>query len=208
MSLATPEVGGPLSVERSVDPAVHRDSDPNADAEATVIAINDAQHRAAEQRVAAERLLEQARLVEQQIAEQARLANEDRARMNRLSADLELARANEHEAALLADKLAGEHAEVDARRAEVEAHLHELNRATREARAKVDAARKELTDWRGMRETIEVKLNAEHAALKPTFQAIEELRHLESKLALTSEAARRVAERRAADAARRSARMA
>jgi chromosome segregation ATPase len=185
-------------------------------------ALNDAQRRAAEQRLAAERLLEEARALEARLAEQiehARTANEH----------LEKARELERAAAEAAENTSAQYrqcvhdrtqaeAEANGAREELErttARSDEANRRLEAARAAEETARIEaasaiehLRERREAREQIEAEFRAAQDRGKvfngtvESLASIEELRAREAGSAFQNEAARRAAERRAADAAR------
>lgn len=189
-----------------VDPRTHGD-DPQA-AEAV---LTDALARAAEHRLAAEQLLEQMRMLEDRIGAevvQAQRAgsNAERERLTSMLAD---ARARE--------QAAREHSRRSMRALEerameatrVKETLQELRRIEAAARAVADEAAAELDQAHHDREQIENELNAlnetvpETPAGAPSLAVIDELRALEARIGLSPEAAKRVAERRLADAARR-----
>ena len=215
--------------------------------------LTDAQQRAAEQRMAAERLLHEALELERRLADeaaQARAANEQ-ALGQELAVALEEARAAERDAAEHAgictknfERIATQKAQAEAlqaddrnarrtaaddvaasearlaearRRLEVaESACSESDRRFNDAAAAEDAARTEATtasqvlaDHGAAREAMEQRLRGiqERAAAftgsVPSLATVEQLRTLETRGALPSDAATRIAERRAADAAKR-----
>jgi hypothetical protein len=169
-----------------------------------VVALSEAQKRAAGQRIAAERLLERARLLEERLsaeAEQARIASEY-AQFRQLNAAAASAEAAERDAA--------ERAEACAKA--LGRCTEDRERAERAERAALDEAAAAEGLLRERRATCE-RLQSEARAAKahvppvsgetPSLEAIDLLRELETETGFNNEAARRVAERRAADEARR-----
>jgi hypothetical protein len=181
------------------DPTMHV-----VDPAQAVVALSEAQKRAAEQRIAAERLLERARLLEERLsaeAQQARIASEH-AQLRQLSAEVAFAEAAERDAA--------ERAEVCAKA--LGQCTEQRERAERAERAALDeaaAAEGVLRERRATRERLESEARAAKAHIPPfggetpSLEAIDLLRELETETGFNNEAARRVAARRAADEARR-----
>lgn len=180
-------------------------------------ALTDAQRRAVEQRLAAERFLEQARAIEARLAaqmEQARAANEDLAVRRCASAfekagELERAAAEEAERCSAEANVAREALErANAACEETNRRLETARTADEAARSAAAAATERLRERRGAREQAEIELRAARERATgfdgsvPSLAAIEELRALEARSGFQTEAARRAAERRAADAAR------
>jgi hypothetical protein len=196
-----------------------------------LIALTDAQRRAAEQRLAAERFLDEARAIEARLAEQmeqARAASEH-AVAQRCASDLEKARELEHAAAEAVETCSAQYQQCvhDRTQAEAEANAarEALERATAgsseasrrletalaaEETLRIEAASAVecLRERRSAREQIETEFRAAQERAKafdgtvPSLAAIEELRAIEACSGFQNEAARRAAERRAADAAR------
>jgi colicin import membrane protein len=172
-----------------------------------VVALSEAQKRAFEQRIAAERLLERARLLEERLsaeAEQARVASEY-AQFRQLSAAAAAAEAAERDAAERAEACASALRELTAERERAE-------RAERAALEEATAAEGLLRERRAARERLQAEARAAQvqvpsfSAGTPSLEAIDMLRELEMETGFNSEAARRLAERRAADDARRTSR--
>jgi chromosome segregation ATPase len=215
--------------------------------------LTEAQQRAAEQRMAAEKLLQEALELERRLADeaaQARAANEQ-ALGQELAVAVEEARNAERDAAEHAgictknfERIATQKAQAEALQADdrtarrtaaddvaaTEARLAEARRrlevadaacsesdrrfndmsaAEESARAEAATASQLLADRRAAREALEQQLNGiqERAAAfpgsVPSLARVEQLRALETRGALSNDAAARVAERRAADAAKR-----
>src|ERR1700730_1774623 len=163
-------------------------------------ALNEAQKRAAEQRIAAEQLLERARLLEKRLsdeAEQARIASEH-AHLVQLRAAVTAAEAAERDATERVKACASALRERANERERAE-------QAERAARDDVAAADEMLRERRVAREEVEEEARAAQALAKPfdgdtpSLEAIDLLRELEAQMQFTSDAARRIAERRAAD---------
>ena len=146
--------------------------------------LDAAQQRAAEQRLAAEKLLEEARKLEERLAAERALAANVAALEAARAREAEAARELESGTALLAD----------------------LQRAEQAARAETRRLSDVLAERRADRERAQAALQDVPAALPATrstgMKLIEELSLLESRIELSSEAAKRVAERRRADASR------
>ncbi len=175
-----------------------------ADPAQAVAALSEAQKRAVEQRIAAERLLERARLLEERLsaeAEQARIASEY-AQFQRLRAAVTDAEAEERDAAQRADACASALRERSQERQRAE-------HAERAAHDEADAADQMLRERRAAREKLQAESCAAQANVTPfngeppSLEAIDLLRELEAQTQFAGEAARRIAERRAADEARR-----
>jgi chromosome segregation ATPase len=223
-------------------------------------ALTEAQRRFAEQRIAAVKLAEEARLLEERLAveaEKARVAAEkarraaDRAQVIRLTPAVEHARRIETEAADQLESLTAKHERRAAERAEAEAHKRSCYEAEHSAAAELakaeallaearerlqyaktaltDAVERETTavnaevssrsaaldaeellhDRRVARESLENELDAIEQRIKasvdeePSLEPVEQTDDLKARNEQISEAARRIAERRAADAARR-----
>jgi hypothetical protein len=226
------------------------------EADAALAALTEAQHRAAEQRIAAEKLAEDARRLEQSLAAEADKARHaaDHAQALRLQQAAEHARIIEGEAAEKSEACTAKLERKAADRAGAEAHSRAC-RAVQEgaasevaqaeallaaARQKLalakaaiveageresktisaeDSARIEaseslqlLNDRRAARENLEEELRVIRERVKgferdvPSLATIDQVDELESRRNNISEAARRIAERRAADAARRALR--
>lgn len=196
--------------------------------------FDEAQQRAAEQRLAAEQLLEQARLLEERIVTEARQAHiaESRTRAATHARALEAARAREREAAENAEASAVNleilvaQREDAARRVEAArnavalatALLADEERACEAAGSAEESERRNtdelqalLEERRRVRERAEADLQTVQAQIPPASErppsmaVIDELSVLEARIGLSAEAARRVAERRMADSARRAA---
>ncbi len=226
------------------------------EAVAALAALTDAQRRAAEQRLAAEKLAEDARQLEERLAAEAEKARHaaDHAHAIRLQQAADHARIIEAEAAEQAEACAAKQERKANDRAAAEAHSRECQAVHESAAAEVakfeallaeargklehaksalaesadresraisaeDAARVEaaesaqlLHDRRSARENIEEELRLMRERFKgfeddvPSLETIDQLDELEARRAQISEAARRIAERRAADAARRALR--
>ena len=194
-----------------------------------VQALSEAQRRATEQRLAAERLLNEAMALEQRLAEeteQARRASEH-ALVQQLAAAVEAALAAEHKAEeqvelsvkklerIAAEKREAEALKNDDARAVAEARraleiatasCSESDRRFADASAAEDAARNEaeaaatlVTARHNARQELETELQDAHQRVQEAGE-LPSLTSLDELRAL--EARRRVAERRAADSAR------
>jgi hypothetical protein len=187
-------------------------------------ALTEAQRRATEQRIAAERMLQESLELEQRLAEEAELARRAVDRVAQLSASVSAALLEEQKAAEHAELCARnleratrEKTEADALRADDQRILAEARRALEvatascteserrftsacsteeDARREAETSSQLLAARRNARKDLETELRALEPAAAPQSQSqsIEELRALEAR--------RRIAERRAADLAR------
>ncbi len=200
-----------LSVGRESDPLPndvgHADQTDDPRAAADVLA--DALTRAAEQRLAAEQLLEQARLLEDRITAevvQAQIAraHAERERLATVLKDAESRESAARERSRQSMRTLEGHSREVTR---AKSTLQELRRIEDGARADADEAATALDRAQSEREHAEKELNAVidpgPATGAPSLAVVDELRALEARLGLSAAAAKRVAERRLADAARR-----
>jgi hypothetical protein len=176
--------------------------------------LTEAQQRAAEQRMAAERLLQEAIELEQRLAEeaaQARAAN-DEALERELAAALDDMRAAEREAAERADLCSKTMEPIAAQRAQAEALLADDRNALAEARRRLEVAEAacsestvRLNDASAAEDTARAAATAAADVVAAHRAAREEmegrLRGIQERA--LPDAATRIAERRAADAAKR-----
>lgn len=220
------------------------------DTEAAIVALDDAQFRAAGQRIAAELLLAEARAVEERLAAAAGKAREvnERGSARRLAAAAEEARQREVNAKwhalecdraaerAVAERATAEAAErrqqtervaaataaasaeeraigaraalqrADAALADSTHRVEELTATEQVAASAAHTASNDLLACKTAREEAETAARAAVAEsdgiLSPAKGALDELFALEARSGIPSEAARRIAERRAADAAR------
>jgi outer membrane murein-binding lipoprotein Lpp len=179
--------------------------------------LGDAQQRATEQRLAAERLLEEARRLEERIAVEARAAQEcaliaglvsmseaARLRVREIETRAEL------ESAQVQERIA-QRESCERRVEEARADLEAAKAALAKAERRLDETRQVLERERKAGEKAQAELDAAKASAQatasqpPSSSVVQELSGLQAQLGLSVEAAKRVMDRRAADATRRAA---
>lgn len=180
------------------------------DSEVALAALTSAQQRAAEKRLAAERLMEEARALEERLSAEAEKARNSRHRLvlAQLTKAVERADADEREAEERVRTCAEAVERAAIESADAERRAQSCRDAEAAARADLEAAAQLVAERRDVRTRIDAELQQareQAGALgdePPSLAVVEELNELEAHSDLRSEAAKRIAERRAADAAR------